>query len=352
MESKNFMKAGILTVVLVISFIAAWEFTLRSKGISIAYDDGKELWTYKREMVYMPSEKATVFIGSSRNKYDLDINTWRNLTGEDAIQLAFEGASPLPILDDLANDQKFKGKLVIDVTEGLFFGLSSPNAVRVTDALAYYKKVTPAQRFSFQVNHLLESKLVFLDREYLSLNALLESAGVPPRPGFYGGPNFPMDFGRVNFDRQDKMSDRFVADTNLQNQVKGIWVAIGKFMSTIPRLTPAQEDSIFATVKNDVDKIKARGGQILFLRTPSSGPFLMGEKMGFPREKYWDKLLGVTNCQGIHFEDYPTIAHFQCPEFSHLSPTDAITFTKNIIDILQKEKGWTFPGKPSIALNN
>lgn len=348
MESKNLLKAGILTLILVTLSIAGWEFYLRNKGINIAYDDGKELWSDKRAKVYEPSDKATVFIGSSRNKYDLDIDTWRSLTGEEPIQLAFEGASPLPILDDLANDPKFKGKLIIDVTEGLFFGLSSPNGSRVRDGIKYYKEQTPAQKFSFKVNHILESQLVFLDRDYFSLNSLLERTGVPPRYGVYGGPDFPMEFGRVTFDRQDKMTDRFVADTNLQNKVKGIWGSFAKLASTMPRLAPAQEDSIITTVKNDVDKIRARGGQVIFVRTPSSGPYLMGERMAFPREKYWDKLLAVTNCPGIHFEDYPAIAHFQCPEFSHLKPSDAIVWTKNLVAILE-EKGWKFPNKQIVA---
>jgi len=73
MESKNLVKAGILALVLVVVFIGSWELYLRSKGIQIAYDDGKELWSDKRAMVYEPADKATVLIGSSRNKYDIDI---------------------------------------------------------------------------------------------------------------------------------------------------------------------------------------------------------------------------------------------------------------------------------------
>ncbi|MDQ6756743.1 MAG: hypothetical protein M3004_07385 [Bacteroidota bacterium] len=349
MENKNLVKAAVLTLILVFSSIASWELYLRNKGVTPAYDDGESLWSDKRAMVYEPADKATVFIGSSRHKYDLDIDTWKSLTGDNPIQLAIEGNSPLPVLDDLANDKNFKGKLVIDVTEILFFTTAPNNITEPKTRIAYYKKRTPAQRFSFLVNHGLESNLVFLDKEYFSLNALLDKLSVPKRKGVFALPcECPMDFGRITFDRQNLMTNKFLTDTNLQNQVKGLWDFYRK-ITLEPPASGKKLDSILATVKTDVDKIKARGGQIIFVRSPSSGPFLMGEKMGYPREKYWDRLLAVTNLPGIYFEDYPAIAHFQCPEFSHLKPSDAIVYTKNLIPILE-QKGWTFPNKK--AKNN
>ncbi|CAN5256248.1 hypothetical protein BH09BAC2_BH09BAC2_00290 [soil metagenome] len=350
MQNKHLKKSFILTIVCVLLFFTAWELYLRQKGINISYDDGKELWSDKRAMVYEPADEATVFIGSSRNKYDLDIATWQSQTGNHAIQLAIEGNSPLPVLDDLANDKKFKGNLIVDVTEILFFSTSPRNTSTPKERIEYYKKRTPAERFSFGVNHFIESKLVFLDKNNFSLNVLLDKIPVKKRKGVFALPcECPMDFGRVTFDRQNVMTDKFLSDSNLQNQVKGLWDFYRKMGPPIPPPGPGldsfltvarnQQDSILATVKTAVDKIKARGGKIIFVRTPSSGPFLMGEKMGFPRQQCWDKLLAVTNCTGIYFEDYPAIAHFQCPEFSHLKQADAVIFTKNLILILE-EKGW------------
>lgn len=346
MTPANFTKAGILSTVLVLCFFTSWELFLRSKHIAISYDDGDALWADKRAMVYEPSDKATVFIGSSRNKYDIDIPTWQAITGDHAVQLAIEGNSPLPVLNDLAADDRFKGKLIIDVTEILFFSTAPQNTGEPKSRIAYYKKRTPAQRFSFLVNRQLESKLVFLDKNYFSLNALLGMLPVPRRKGVFALPyDCPRDFDPVSFDRQNIMTDRFLSDTNLQNQVKGLW----DFYRKTGKEPPADQrkaDSIIATVKTDIDKIKSRGGQVIFVRTPSSGPFLMGEKMAYPREKYWDRLLAATGIPGIYFEDYPAIAHFICPEFSHLKQADAIVFTKNIIKILETEKGWKFLNSP------
>ena len=114
-----------------------------------------------------------------------------------------------------------------------------------------------------------------------------------------------------------------------------------------PPMSGAPLDSLINAVKSSVDKIKGRGGQVIFVRTPSSGPYWQGELKGFPREKYWDHLLQITGCPGIHFKDYPETDHFECPEWSHLKPSDAVIWTTNLVNILRNEKGWVFPHQPS-----
>src|SRR5919107_2937306 len=106
-QKRLFLKAGILALVLVSAFLASWELYLRHQGRGISYDDGGSLWSDKRKRVYEPIDKATVFIGSSRIKYDLDIPTWKKITGDEPIQLANVGSSPLPMLYDLADDTNF-----------------------------------------------------------------------------------------------------------------------------------------------------------------------------------------------------------------------------------------------------
>ncbi len=349
MQTSSFTKAGILMLIIVLAFFVGWEMHLRNKGIKIAYDDGESLWADKRAMVYEPSDKATVFIGSSRNKFDLDIATWQKLTGDHAIQLAIEGNSPLPVLADLAGDEHFKGKLIIDVTEGLFFSTSPQNTAEPAKRVAYYKKRTPAQRFSFLVNHQLENGLVFLNKDHLSLNALLEELPIPKRKGVFALPNgCPMEFNACNFERQCIMTERFEKDTTLQKQVTGLWDFYRK-ISKDPPPDATKTDSMIAIIRKDIDKIKARGGQVIFVRSPSSGPYWQGEQQGFPRPLYWDKILAATEVKGIHFKDYPAIDHFECPEFSHLKQSDAIVYTQNLAKILEQEKGWKFAKSPITA---
>jgi hypothetical protein len=345
MQPNNLIRAARLALFLSLLAIISWEIYLRHKKVTISYDDNEALFADKMAMIYSPSDQATVFIGSSRIKYDLDIPTWEALTGEKAIQLANVGSSPRIVLEALANDPNFKGNLIIDVTEPLFFSAGALYDGSTKKKIAYYKNRTPTQRFSFQVNHVLESQLVFLDQDNFSVNAMLEDAQLlPPREGVFPGLYFPREFEQVSFDRQSYMTPEFVADTNLQVQVRHIW-AYGIARRGDP--TPKEKmDAIFNSVKTQVDKIKARGGKVLFVRTPSSGPFREAEVKGFPRAAYWDRLLTLTGCPGIYFTDYPATSNFTCPEWSHLKPTDAILYTKSLVKTLREDKGWTFPAKP------
>jgi len=341
MQTSHFIKAGLLAVAVSIIAVISWEFYLRHNRITISFDDNDALWSNKRAMVYEPRDQAVVFIGSSRIKFDLDIPTWEAMTGKHAIQLANVGSDPMPYLEDLANDKNFKGNLVIDVTEGLFFSEYKADDYLSNRKINYYKKITPTQRFSFLVDKVLESQFVFLDQDNLSINPMLEHIKLNKRPGVFSEPLFPLDFDRTSFARQSLMDDRFLEDTSIQNQVKKIWLFFASVDTAAP-ISGRKLDTMFNLVKSDVDKITARGGQVLFVRTPSSGPYRQGEIHGYPRKLYWDRLLATTGCQGIYFEDYPVIGQLECPEWSHLTPSDAIIYTKNLVKILKDEKGLTF----------
>src|SRR5258708_39953229 len=97
-----------------------------------------------------------------------------------------------------------------------------------------------------------------------------------------------MDFRHTGFDRQSKMTAKFLADTSLQHQVQNIWVFVMKMGKNAP---PPKEDPvppIMRSVQAAVDKIRARGGGGVFLRHPSSGPFWGGEPHALLRTKTLD----------------------------------------------------------------
>ncbi|MGL2963934.1 hypothetical protein ACSVH2_08975 [Flavobacterium sp. RSB2_4_14] len=342
MNDKTIFKSAVLTLFLVLTAVVSYEIYLRGEGIPADFDDDSPLWADSRVKACESADKTIVFIGSSRIKFDLDIPTWNSLTSVEPIQLAMVGSCPRPVLEDLANDPNFKGKLVIDVTERLFFSNAPPNQETPNKNIKYFHDRTPAQYASFEISKVLESQFAFLDKNNLSLSAELDALELQSRPGVFMMPIFPTLFDRTTYERQSYMTESFVADTVQRNKVKSIWAFFSKGAKMAPPPKQAEYDAIFKSVVANINKIKARGGEVVFVRTPSSGSFYQEESMGFTRERFWDRLLKETNCPGIHFKDYPAIANFDCPELSHLKRSDAVIFTKHFFELLSQHDGFTY----------
>lgn len=338
METRKMIWAAMLALVLVLLYLLSWEYFWRSKGFIPTYNDDKALWAKERKDVYQPANDATVFIGSSRVKFDLDIPTWEQRTGEEAVQLALVGTSPILVLHDLATDEDFKGKLVIDVTEVLFFSNNPAFHQSAKESTAYYAKQSPSEKVSSAISLALESRLVFLEEKKFSMNTLLTDLEIPNRPGVFSFPPFPKGFDMTTADRQTYMAEKFLADSSDLKWQTDIWEMLIMGDPT-PPLSGDPLADVIKEIKISIDKIRDRGGHVIFIRTPSSGPLAEWEKKNFPRDKYWDHMLEVTDTDGIHFEDYPETKDLICPEWSHLSLQDAIYYTIQLINQLQ-EKGW------------
>ena len=84
-----------------------------------------------------------------------------------------------------------------------------------------------------------------------------------------------------------------------------------------------------------VEKIRARGGKIVFVRLPHSGGLKALEDRDRPRAHTWDPLLKRTSAPGIYYSDFPELAGFNCPEWSHLSAGDSVEFTKRLVPHLR-----------------
>src|SRR5688572_30450539 len=283
MESNRMLKTFLLTMVLIVAFMAAWELYIRSRGFSPTYNDDKVLWANKRREVYKSPTEATVFVGSSRIKFDIDLPTWRKLTGEDPVQLAIVGTSPRPILRDLGNDANFKGKVIIDMMEPLYY---SP-ATFITEksgieALKYYESETPAQRASALLGFKLESSVAFLEEGKFGLSNLLNDLQVPNRPGVFSFPSFPHEFEVATYDRQTFMTPMFLENPTLIKRQTENWMKLG-ILSKKPGIKGDTLERVFKEAKEAVDKIRARGGQVIFVRPPSSGAALEAESAAYPR---------------------------------------------------------------------
>lgn len=339
-HSKSFLvKAGLLCLVISVVFVIAWEGYWRSQGFVVSYNDDESLWAYTRKQIYESDDARPVVIGSSRIKFDLDLDTWESISGKVPVQLALEGTNPRPLLADLANDENFKGTVIVGVVELLFFQPDHNHfEIQANKRLKKYPHWSLSEQISFRINNALESNFVFLQENSFSDNALLKRIPIESRPGVFVFPNFPMKFANTRLNRQTYMTDDFIADTAMQHKVQNIWRMIAMSPPT-PATKGDTLTAIIQSVKVHVDKIRARGGKVIFVREPSCGPYLEMEQTAYPREKYWDRLIAETQAPGIYFADYPETANYVCPEWSHLSPKDAISYTRSLIAIMEQKTG-------------
>jgi len=345
MQHHLFARAGAMVVIITILFLFSWESYWRKKGFVISCNDDKIAWAAKRKEVYQSPENATVFLGGSRIKFDLDIPTWEKLTGEQAVQLAMVGTPARLVLLDLANDKNFKGKVLVDVAEGQLFSADTVRRDKsAREALKYYHDETPAQKVSAAINRTLESRLVFLEEGKLGLNNLLNEIPLKDRPGVPARVlPVPKEYAYASFDRQAIFTDHFLADTSWQHKQIATWNRTGVANMAKPPLYKGDSlIMLFAQLKTAIDKIRSRGGTVVFVRPPSSLGYLVNENKIFPRSVYWDRMLEYTNTPGIHYADYPGTSNLMCIESSHLGKTDAVKYTTELVKILKEEKGWQF----------
>jgi len=331
-------KAAALASLLVVAFVVGRETQVRRADYGLSYNDDDSLWASQHRRVYADGPLAgPVLIGSSRIKFDLDLATWTRLTGQVPVQLALTGTSPRPVLTALGNDPNFRGTLLVDVTDQLFFAPDgAPQERKAHERLRAWPKWSLAQQASFWLDQKLESRLVMLDEEELTLNAFCKKLPLPNRPGVRSFPAFADNFATNGADRQSAFTASFLRSPAQQAQMKAAWRKLGAAETK----RGAGGDTLLAQlrgIKRAVDQIRGRGGRVLFLRFPSTGEFLAAETRCYPRALFWDRLLAYTQAPGIHYADYPALAHFDCPEWSHLAPADAAAFTEALVPLVSYE---------------
>ena len=98
----RFGLAGVVAVVLCAMLLGAWEGYFRGVGARPATVNSDALWALQRERINHGEGDATVLIGSSRVLFDVQPAVWERLDGRRPIQLALQGTSAVPALENLA----------------------------------------------------------------------------------------------------------------------------------------------------------------------------------------------------------------------------------------------------------
>lgn len=319
-------------VVLFVLMVGGWEWYWRAFGATPGIRNSDGLWAIQRRRIDNGEGDATVVVASSRLYFDLQLDVWEKLDGKRPIQLAWEGTTPVPFLEDLAADPKFTGRLLVGVAPELFF---SGFAYR-GKALKYTRDESPAQRVGQWLSmNFVEPYFAFDEFDY-ALAAVLKRQPWPDRPGAPGR----LDVRKLavtDVDRNTHMWSKVETDPEYRALTRRIWQQ--DFAEEDPpraELDKGRDEQIDKAVKA-IATLRARGVKVLFVREPSTGPYLDYDNRLFPRASSWDVLLAKSGVPGIHFEDYPELQGLELPEWSHLAYADAKKFTAALHAIVVRD---------------
>ncbi len=334
---------GIATVVvlMVIAATCAWEFYCRSIGYGPTLNDSEDLWTSARRRV---KPDSIVVIGDSRGWFDLDLDELQKGLGKRPVQLAMGGGCAYPVLADLANDENFHGTIICSVVPRLFVAPpGTPPMERAEKAVRRSHTQTPAQRVSQYLAMPLEEHVAFLKQQELTLDDLVKRLPIPNRPYALVSPRIPPYFGTLDRERRARMIEGCAQPGKLQTTIQQIWLPLFT-PPPPPTYIPKEEfakrmgqaiEQRFHDVAAAVQKLRSRGGKIVFVRLPHSGGLKALEDRETPRAAVWDRVIKDTAAPGIYYEDFPELAGFNCPEWSHLSAGDSVEFSKRLIPHLR-----------------
>ena len=298
--------------------IAGLEVNARRVGLHAGDLDNSEVeWVKQR----IRSNSAQVaIVGDSRILFDTDLDRFEALTGVRPVQLAIHGTSPLTLLEDAASNENFRGLLIVGLADTMFF--------QPFDGYGGYVRrrgdfTSPSGRIGIEIDHALQRRLAFLDSNH-RLSVVAHRLDPDFRPGVEGPKHDIWKVSEVGEDRATSMWPRVEYDHAYRARTRWAWKG---FKDKFP-YTPQLIAKGLARAKIAVGKIRARGGEVVFVRPPSAPQLRVNEEAQLPKAKGWDRLLVHTRSVGVHTDDLPSeVQNLTLPEWSHLNRKCATVFT-------------------------
>jgi hypothetical protein len=313
---------GLLTTVI---FLVGWEAFWRIRGFQPSVQDDWGIWAKVRRQAVSQGDRAIILVGASRIQAGLHPDIFEQVTGKRPLVLAIDGSSPIPVLEDLAADDRITGIIICSFIP-MFLGEDSDDFGRSKRWIRNYNEQKWSSLIETQLSIMVEQTFVF---RYTGLQPgqLWENLKENRRPRPFYAPMRTdryraMDFSLADVDRV--LRGRI--DREMEFQKTAAPLSEERFMEKVTR------------INGIIQKIENRGGRVVFIRFPSTGMVRQLEVQTWPREKYWDILAANTRAKAIHFEDYPSLSKFDCPDGSHLDVRDAGIFTRSLAEILLEEK--------------
>lgn len=334
-----------LAALLFLLAAVAMEARLDALGYQPTVRDSQERWQAARARAGQLGERALILVGGSRFQLGLDIDVLRKQTGLEPVQLALDGSAGEPILEGLANDPKIRGTVLVDYYD---------HAIGAHDGVAehiqrQYEKSAGRLRFWKQPAERIEARLT----EWLHECLRAYSDGASPlsslrwrilpaaesRQYLITHPDRSRlaDYTRVDM---PEFYYRRVARTlgeDIDPKAPGIEAALVQRIASLSAMDDAAFPQAARQIGQTAERIRARGGQVIYVAMPSSGLVREIERQRYPRERFWDRFVTESGLPGIHSDHEPELRGYECSDGSHLDVRDRGRYTAALVDVMKRK---------------
>jgi hypothetical protein len=310
----------------------------RVQGFRPTVPESLGLWHLWRQQIYPCDGKVVVLAGTSRVSADISIATMREcLPDYRVVQLGIPGdGSCVGLLEDLVDDLEFHGTVICELDTPL---LERSRWDGHKD-FRNYRPPTLGSLIDFVAKAWLQDRLVCISdpltlRMLIAKRLLLESS--LPKPS-----NFRRTFSReLRYDFSERNVEEATnpgtdnADAHAAGDPNLLWQNFANDVRDINRM---------------VQRLRSRGGQVVFLRAPSTGAEWIHEQEMHATPARWHRFAQESSAVCIHFKDVLEMRNLKCPDGSHLEYRDAPQFTRALVSRLKFLTGTYCPvreGNPS-----
>jgi hypothetical protein len=298
------------------------ELGWRQRGFRPEPRDTPELWSLVRSRASEGDGRPVVLLGSSRFRTDVvPEELSKALGGQPVLELAINASSSLPVLEELAADERFRGRVLCEVSPTMFFSVGySETRTKPAACVEQHRHRPLAANWETRLRVPLQERLAVLHPDLFPksvIHPLLLNRSLPrPNPVWM---------------LADRSYHREFDPAKLA-EMRAEWVHVFRDTHGV-NPEPGELEALLERVASSVERIRSRGGDVVFVRPVTSGTVRRIEDERFPRAVYWDRLIQRTG-KGVTFEDVPALAHLEAPDESHLDYAGALEFSRFLAGVL------------------
>ena len=321
---------GVALVLVVVSLICAEGFW-RWNGYDQTVIDDSALWCEVRGRIESAPSNSLALIGHSRIRQGFANQAFQEeVPGVPAYQLAIFNSNPIITLRDLAENTEFNGIVLCSMLSHCVLPERWMN-----------DEITQNSKHVVHVYHRDWNLAKKLDRRVRTSAQLTLSMFHPDLSIQTALPDivrnqWPIQWIWTDPDRMQRVEYEKV---DLKAYRKSRLEDIGRLIEEASELSSYKnwpQSAQLGPINEWVRLIQDRGGQVVFFRPVTSGPYGEALDKAFPREKFWDHIVNNTPAKSIHFKDVPEMARMECAEGSHLFEKHTEEFTKVLAREIKK----------------